>query len=191
MSSAPLDFKKGLFVRHPVFHMLLGLCTALAMGVATIFVLSTSNLLISLLRNQIPREVELPSFLVIIATFVTLTEITLKAFTPELHKALGIYLPLITVNCIVLARAQSFAARTTPKKALADGLGMGIGYTYGMLIISIIREIFGRGGIEIMGRTLFTLSLPQTELLALPPGGFILMGLLLAVFTRIERRRQP
>jgi electron transport complex protein RnfE len=181
--------------------MLLGLCTslaisikvenALAMGVATIFVLGASNLLISLLKNQIPREVELPSFLVIIATFVTLTEITLKAVTPAIHKALGIYLPLITVNCIVLARAQSFAARTTPKKALADGLGMGVGYTYGILIISFIREIFGKGGIEIMGKTLFTLSLQQTEFLALPPGGFIVMGLLLAVFTRIERRRQP
>jgi len=201
MSSAPLEFKKGLFVRHPVFHMLLGLCTslaisikvenALAMGVATIFVLGASNMLISLLRNQIPREIELPSFLVIIATFVTLTEITLKAFTPEIHKALGIYLPLITVNCIVLARAQSFAARTTPIKALADGLGMGVGYTYGLLIISVIRETFGKGGIEIMGKTLFTLNIAPTELLALPPGGFILMGLLLAVFTRFERRRAP
>ncbi len=201
MSSAPLEFKKGLFVRHPIFHMALGLCTALAvsilvenaivMGLATIFVLASSNLLISILKDQIPREVELPTFLVIIGAFVTFTEITLKAFLPQIHKALGIYLPLIAVNCIVLARVQSFAARTTPKKALADGLGMGVGYTYGILLISIIRELFGKGGIVILGRSIFSWGLPKTELLALPPGGFIVMGLLLAVFTRIERRRQP
>jgi electron transport complex protein RnfE len=200
MTTAPLEFKRGLFVRHPIFHMLLGLCTslavsirvenALAMGLATIFVLSISNLIISLLKNQIPKEVELPAFLVIIATFVTFTEITLKSFLPQIHQALGIYLPLITVNCIVLARAQSYAARAQPLNAFSDGLGMGIGYTYGILIISIIRELFGKGGIIILGSSILKWGLPQTELFALPPGGFIVMGLLLAFFTRIERRRK-
>ncbi|GBE18999.1 MAG TPA: electron transport complex subunit RsxE [Euryarchaeota archaeon] len=201
MSSAPLEFEKGLFTKHPIFHMTLGLCTALAvsilvenaiaMGLATIFVLVSSNLLISLLKDQIPKEIELPTFLVIIGAFVTFTEITLKAFLPQIHKALGIYLPLIAVNCIVLARVQSFAARTTPKKAVADGLGMGIGYAYGILIISFIRELFGNGSIVILGRSIFSWGIPPTELLVLPPGGFIVMGLLLAVFTHIERRRQP
>jgi electron transport complex protein RnfE len=163
---------------------------ALAMGLATILVLSISNLIISLLKNQIPKEVELPAFLVIIATFVTFTDITLKSFLPQIHQALGIYLPLITVNCIVLARAQSYAARAQPLNAFSDGLGMGIGYTYGILIISIIRELFGKGGIIILGRSILEWGLPQTELFALPPGGFIVMGLLLAFFTRIERRRK-
>jgi electron transport complex protein RnfE len=201
MSSAPLEFKKGLFVRHPIFHMLLGLCTSLAvsirvqngiaMGLATIFVLSLSNYIISLLKDQIPREVELPAFLVIIASFVTFTEITLKAFLPEIHGALGIYLPLIAVNCIVLARAQSYAARARPLNALFDGLGMGVGYTYGILIISLIRELLGNGGVIILERQIFSWGLPRAELFVLPPGGFIVMGLLLAFFTRIERRRIP
>jgi len=198
VKGARLEFKKGLFMRHPVFHMLLGLCTslavsikvenALAMGLATIFVLSSSNYFIALLKNQIPSEVELPSFLVVIATFVTFSELTLKAFLPAIHKALGIYLPLVTVNCIVLARAQAFAARNPPIKALADGLGMGIGYSYSLILISVIRELFGNGGIAILGRQVFSWGFPQTELLILPPGGFIVMGLLLAVFARIERR---
>ncbi len=199
MSSAPLEFRKGLFKRHPIFYMLLGLCTslavsirvenAIAMGLATIFALSLSNLMISLLRNQIPEEVELPAFLVIIATFVTFAEITLKALLPGIHKALGIYLPLIAVNCIVLARAKSFASRTTPKVAFADGLGMSIGYTYGILLISIIRELLGNGEINVLGRQLFSWGLAPTELLILPPGGFMVMGLLLALFKRIERRQ--
>jgi electron transport complex protein RnfE len=179
--------------------MLLGLCTslavsirvenAIAMGLATIFALSLSNLMISLLRDQIPEEVELPAFLVIIATFVTFAEITLKALLPGIHKALGIYLPLIAVNCIVLARAKSFASRTTPKVAFADGLGMSIGYTYGILLISIIRELLGNGKINVLGRQLFSWGLAPTELLVLPPGGFMVMGLLLALFKRIERRQ--
>lgn len=200
VSSAPLEFRKGLFVRHPIFNMLLGLCTslavsirvenAIAMGLATIFVLSLSNLMISLLRNQIPEEIELPSFLVIIATFVTFAEITLKALLPSIYKALGIYLPLIAVNCIVLARAKSFASRTMPKVAFADGLGMSFGYTYGILLISIIRELIGKSEIIIFGRQIFSWGLAPTELFVLPPGGFIVMGLLLAVFARMERRQR-
>ncbi len=200
MATAALEFKKGLFMRHPVFHMLLGLCTslavsirvenAIAMGLATIFVLTLSNYIISLIKDQIPGEIELPAFLVIIATFVTMTEVTLKAILPEIHKALGIYLPLVTVNCIVLARAQSFAARTAPIKAMADGLGMGIGYTYGILLISFIRELLGKGVIVILDKPILSWRLPPTELFALPPGGFIVMGLLLALFSRIERRHR-
>jgi electron transport complex protein RnfE len=200
MTTAPLEFKKGLFVRHPIFRMLLGLCTslavsirvenAIAMGFATIFALSFSNLMISLLRNQIPEEVELPAFLIIIATFVTFTEITLKALSPGIHKALGIYLPLITVNCIVLARTQSYASRTTLRNAFADGLGMSIGYTYGIFLISVIRELFGKGEIVAFGRHILSWGLAPTEFFVLPPGGFIVMGLLLAIFTRVERGRK-
>jgi electron transport complex protein RnfE len=200
MTTAPLEFKKGLFVRHPIFHMLLGLCTALAvsirvenaiaMGLATIFVLSLSNYIISVLKDQIPSEIELPSFLVIIATLVTFSEITLKGMLPDIHKALGIYLPLIAVNCIVLARAQSFGARNSPVSALADGLGMGMGYTYGIILISFVRELFGTGSIVILKRTLFSWGLAPAELLVLPPGGFLVMGLLLAVFTKVERWRR-
>ncbi len=192
------EFRKGIIGKHPVFSMLLGLCTtlaisirvenAIAMGVATIFILSLSNLVISLLRDEIPHTISLPAYLVIIATFVTLVEVALKGFLPDIHKALGIYLPLIVVNCIVLARAEAHASKHKPLSSFLDGAGMGTGYALGLLLISVIRETIGTGKIVIQGATIFRVGIMPAEIMILPPGGFFVMGLLLALFAYIERR---
>ncbi len=186
------EFQKGLHSRHPVFRMLLGLCTtlavstrvenAIAMSLATIFVLTASNFVISILAWQIPKEVRIPAYLVIIATFVTLVEITLESFYPAMHRALGIYLPLITVNCIVLARVEAFASKHAALSSAADGFGMGIGYAWGIMMISIIRELFGTGKI-VLGNFYLGIGIPPMELLVLPPGGFLVIGLILGVLT--------
>lgn len=183
------EFKKGVSLKHPIFSMLLGLCStlavsirvvnAIAMGLAFIFVLSCSNFVISAFRKHIPKDIHLPAFLMIIAAFVTIVEVTLKGFYPDIHKALGIYLPLITVNCIVLARAESFASRNPPVLSAADGFGMGVGYGWGILLISIIRELLGTGGLA-LGSLRLKFNIIPLELLVLPPGGFLVMGLLLA-----------
>lgn len=192
------EFRKGIIGRHPVFSMLLGLCTtlaitikvenAIAMGVATVFILSTSNMVISLLRNSIPFTIDIPAYLVVIATFVTMTEITLKAFLPDIHAALGIYLPLIVVNCIVMARAQAYASKHGPIYSFVDGAGMGVGYGLGLLLISVIREVLGTGMIVVGGVTLLQIGIMPAEIMILPPGGFLVMGLLLALFAYLERR---
>jgi len=191
------EFKKGLSINHPIFNMLLGLCStlavsirvvnAIAMGAAFVFVLTLSNFVISLMRNRIPRNIHLPAFLIVIAGFVTIVEVTLKGFYPDVHKALGIYLPLITVNCIVLARAESFASRNSPVLSAADGLGMALGYAYGILVIAFIREILGTGGLA-LGSLSVKLSITPLELLVLPPGGFLVMGLMLAFLSFRKRR---
>ena len=192
------EMKRGVYLRHPIFNMLLGLCTTLAvsislvnafaMSMATIFVLSFSNLSISLLRNNIRKEIHLPAFLVIISGFVTVVEISLKGFYPELHKALGIYLPLIAVNCIVLARAESYAYRAKPLFSFFDGLGMGLGYAWGILLISFIRELLGTGKIEFWIINL-SLNISPIKILTLPPGGFLTMGLILAFLKFREVRK--
>lgn len=192
------EFRKGIIGKHPVFSMLLGLCTtlaitirvenAIAMGIATIFILSASNLVISIIRDQIPYTISLPAYLVVIATFVTLVEVTLEGYLPDIHKALGIYLPLIVVNCIVLARAEAYASKHEPLSSFLDGAGMGIGYTSGLLIISVIREALGTGMIVIRGTTLLRIGVMPAEIMILPPGGFFVMGLLLALFAHLERR---
>ncbi len=192
MKSVFGEFKKGIYSRHPVFRMLLALCAtlavsikvenAIAMGIATIFALTASNFVISVLSRQIPREVRIPAYLVIIATFVTMVEMSLEGFYPEIHKALGIYLPLITVNCIVLARAEAFASKHTPVASAADGLGMGIGYAWGIMVISIIRELFGTGKI-VLGNQYVGLNIVPLDILVLPPGGFLVIGLLLGLLT--------
>ncbi|MEE9594484.1 MAG: electron transport complex subunit RsxE, partial [Candidatus Hydrothermarchaeales archaeon] len=170
----------------------LGLCTtlavsirvenAIAMSLATIFVLTASNFVISILAWQIPKKVRIPAYLVIIATFVTLVEMTLESFYPAMHRALGIYLPLITVNCIVLARVEAFASKHEALASAADGFGMGIGYAWGIMIISIIRELFGTGKI-VLGNFYLGIGIPPMELLVLPPGGFLVIGLILGVLT--------
>lgn len=191
------EFKKGLSIKHPIFNMLLGLCStlavsirvvnALAMGAAFIFVLTLSNFVISLMRNRIPKNIHLPAFLMVIAGFVTIVEVTLKGFYPDIHKALGIYLPLITVNCIVLARAESFASRNAPALSAADGLGMALGYAYGILLIAFIREILGTGGLALGSLSIKLSMIAPLEILVLPPGGFLVMGLMLAFLSFRKR----
>jgi electron transport complex protein RnfE len=189
------EFTKGIFKENPTFRLLIGICPPLAittqainglgMGVCIIFVLVLSNLMISCLRNIIPDKVRIPIFIVIIATFVTITDMAMAAFSPKLYKALGIFIPLIVVNCIILGRAEAFASKNPVLSSVADGLGMGLGATLSLTILGIIREILGAG-------TLFgTAILPDLQpiiMMILPPGGFILLGLILGAINRFSSK---
>lgn len=189
MTTLKRELTKGFFQENPVFVLLLGLCPALAvsvsvknglgMGIAATFVLLGSNLIISLLRKFIPTRIRIPCFIVVIATFVVIVEQMMGAFSPELARSLGIFIPLIVVNCIILGRAEAFASRNYLLRSLADALGMGIGFTLALLLISAIREILGSG------RLLDLLIFPNFEpmgLMLLPPGAFLTLGLLMGLF---------
>ncbi len=152
----------------------------IGMAPAATFVLVGSNIVISLLRNFIPDKIRIPSFIVVICTFVTMVQMFMQAFLPSLYSSLGIFLPLIVVNCIILARAEAFASKNTVLHSAADGIGMGIGFTLALTLIGSIREILGNG--TIFGATVFGASFKPMLLLILPAGGFIVYGLLLAVF---------
>lgn len=196
------EFSKGIIRENPIFVIVLGLCPTLAvtsstingigMGVAVIFVLTLSNLLISLLRNFIPSTVRIPAYIMVISAFVTLVQLLLQAFAPDLNRALGIFIPLIVVNCIILGRAEAFAARNTPLTSVLDGLGMGIGFTLSLTLIALIREVLGNGTITLaLAGQGTVIDLREwikdpAVVMALPPGGFIVMGLLLALFQFIR-----
>lgn len=188
------DFLSGLWKRHPIFRLLLGMCptmavstkaiNAIGMGASVIFVLVGSNVVISLLRRIVPDRVRIPIFIVVISTFVTVADLCLHGFAPEVHKALGIFIPLIVVNCIILARAEAFAQKNDVLLSLVDGLGMGIGFTWGLLILGAVREILGAG--TLFGIQVFAKDCPTAIVVILPAGGFISMGLLLALMNKIE-----
>ncbi|WP_305046500.1 electron transport complex subunit RsxE [Geoalkalibacter sp.] len=192
------EFTKGLWRDNPVFKLLLGLCPVLAvttsaenglgMGLATTFVLLCSNIVVSLLRKVIPSKVRIPSFIVIIASFVTVVQLTMEAYLYDLHKALGIFIPLIVVNCLILGRAEAFASKQPLRGALTDGLGMGLGFTLALFVLGAVREIFGAG--TLLGYSLFGGAYPPFLLMILPPGAFITLGFLLAGMNRIESRRR-
>ena len=154
------------------------------MGLAVTFVLMGSNLVISLLRNFIPDKVRIPAFIVIIATFVTIIQLLIQGFVPALNDSLGIFIPLIVVNCIILARAESFASKNKPLPSVIDGLGMGLGFTGALFIISSIREILGNG--TIFGFALFGDSFQPMLMMSQAPGGFIVFGLVLATVNAID-----
>ncbi|MDD3988196.1 MAG: electron transport complex subunit E [Candidatus Omnitrophota bacterium] len=188
MKSLIKEFSKGITVLNPTFGLILGLCPTLAvstslfnavgMGVAATFVLVFSNLIISALRNFIPARIRLPSYIVIIATFVTVCELGIKAYLPGLSKSLGIFIPLIVVNCIIMARAEAFASRNRILPSIFDGLGMGVGFTLGIAIIAFIRELLGSGSIAGIG------LLKSNEfilVMILAPGALLTMGLLIAL----------
>ena len=194
-------FKNGLFGENPIFRLVLGTCptiavstsatNAIGMGLAVTFVLMGSNLVISLLRNFIPDKVRIPAFIVIIATFVTIIQLLIQGFVPALNDSLGIFIPLIVVNCIILARAESFASKNKPLpskndpiSSLFDGLGMGLGFTGALFIISSIREILGNG--TIFGVALFGDSFQPMLMMSQAPGGFIVFGLVLATVNAID-----
>lgn len=196
------EFTKGIFRENPIFVVVLGLCPTLAvttqtingigMGLAVIFVLTMSNLIISLLRNFIPDVVRIPSYIVIIASFVSIVQMVIKAFAPELDRALGIFIPLIVVNCIILGRAESFASKNTPLVSVMDGLGMGIGFTLALTVIGFVREILGSGIITLQlagigGVIDLTnwISAPAVVMI-LPTGGFIVLGLMLALLQAMK-----
>jgi len=194
------EIVRGLWKENPTFRILLGMCPTLAvstsvqnaigMGMATLFVLVCSNVVISTLRKLIPDKVRIPCFIVIVATFVTVVDLLMKAYTPALNKSLGIFIPLIVVNCIILGRAEAYAAKNRPLLSLADGLGMGLGFTLSLVVISAVREILGNGSLTIWGGLAWNLQDYTAMLLVvLPPGGFITLGCLLAAMNRYEMRR--
>ncbi len=189
-------FFTGIFKKNPTFVQFLGLCPTLAvtstvenslgMGVGTLFVLVMSNLIISLVRNYVPDEVRIPVYIVIIAALVTVLEMFMNAYVPELAASLGTFLKLIVVNCIILGRAEAFAAKNGPLKSLADGFGMGIGFTLGITLIGVFREVFGSGAI--LGYQ-FIPEQYQLSILSGPAGAFLVFGLLVGQILKIQKRR--
>lgn len=187
------DFNNGLIKENPTFRLVLGTCPTLAvttavfnglgMGLAVLAVLICSNLIISLIKKIVPNDVRIPIYIVVIATFVTVVQMFLKAYSPALDKQLGIFVPLIVVNCIILARAESFAAKNPPLNSIMDGLGMGLGFTFALIIISAVREVVGAGAI--FGIPLFGASFEPALIMILPPGGFMVFGLAIAAFNKI------
>lgn len=192
------EFRKGFWKENAVFRLLLGLCPALAvttsaenglgMGLATTFVLVCSNVVISALRKLIPSRVRIPSFIVVIASFVTVVQLCMEAYFYDLYKALGIFIPLIVVNCLILGRAEAFASKNRLLPALADGVGMGLGFTLALFVLGAVRELFGSGAL--LGFTVFGAGYQPLLLMILPPGAFIAMGLLLAGMNWIDARKQ-
>ncbi|MFA5514780.1 MAG: electron transport complex subunit E [Desulfuromonadales bacterium] len=191
------EFGKGFWKENAVFKLLLGMCPALAvttsainglgMGLATTFVLVCSNSVVALLRRVIPARVRIPAYIVIIASFVTVVQLVMEAYTYELYKALGIFIPLIVVNCLILARAEAFASKNAPIPAIVDGAGMGLGFTLGLFVLGAVREFFGAGAL--LGVSLLGESYVPFLLLILPPGAFIALGLLLAGMNRWEAKK--
>jgi electron transport complex protein RnfE len=192
------EFTKGLWRDNAVFRLLLGLCPALAvttsavnglgMGFATTFVLVCSNFVVASLRKVIPARVRIPSFIVIIASFVTVVQLCMEAYFYDLHKALGIFIPLIVVNCLILGRAEAYASRNPLLPSVVDGVGMGLGFTLALFVLGSVRELFGVG--TLLGFTVFGAGYQPLILMILPPGAFIAMGLLLAGMNRIESLRK-
>ena len=183
----------GLIKENPTFVLMLGMCPTLgtttsalngmSMGLATTFVLICSNVVISLLKNLIPDKIRIPAFIVIIATFVTIIQMAMEAYLPTLYDSLGLFIPLIVVNCIVLGRAEAFAAKNNPFASLCDGLGIGLGFTFGLTLLGIVRELLGTGA-------LFSLRIFPEEfgvlIFVLAPGAFITLGYLIAIINKIK-----
>jgi len=190
------EFTKGIIKENPTFVLALGLCPTLAvsvtvgnglgMGAAATFVLLGSSIIISLVRDFIPGKIRIPCFIVIIATFVTVTELCLKAYSPVLDRALGIYVPLIVVNCIVLGRAEAFACKHNLLRSFLDGLGMGVGFTLALVLISAIREFLGAG--KLLGFTLIK-GFEPVFVFGMPSGALLVIGLLLGFFNFLKNRK--
>lgn len=187
------NFTKGFIKENPVFVLLLGLCPTLAtttsafnglgMGVATLFVLICSNMVVSLIKNFIPDKVRIPSFIVIIASFVTIVELVMQAYVPALFDALGIFIPLIVVNCLVLGRAEGFASKQSFFSSFIDGLGMGLGFTFALTLLGAVREMLGNGSI-------FDVKFIEGDAILvfiLSPGAFLVLGYLIAIINRIKK----
>lgn len=189
--------KNGLITENPTFIQLLGMCPTLAvttslqnglgMGLSATAVLICSNFIISLLRKIIPDKVRIAAYIVIIAAFVTVIQMCLNAFLPDLASSLGLFIPLIVVNCIILARAESFASKNSPLLSAADGLGMGLGFTGALCIISAIREILGAG--TIWGITLYGTHIQPASIMIMAPGGFIVLGLLVGIVNHFLQKK--
>jgi len=189
------EFLKGIIRENPTFVLVLGLCPTLAvsvtvingigMGIAATFVLLGSNIIISLIKNIVPDRIRIPCYIVVIATFVTINELVMKAYSPALNRALGIYVPLIVVNCIVLGRAEAYASKSTVVNSFFDGLGMGVGFTLALILISAIREVLGAG--TFMGHAIIK-SFTPALVFSLPSGALLVIGLLLGFFNLLKRK---
>jgi len=191
------EFIKGLWKENPTFRIVLGLCPTLAvstsvingigMGVAATFVLVGSNIFVSMVRNIVPEKVRIPCYIVIIATFVTIADLVMKAYAPLLSRSLGMFVPLIVVNCIVLGRAEAFSSKEPPMKSIFDALGMGVGFTWALIVISAIRESLGNG--TLLGFCLSrTFDPPLFMILA--PGALLTIGVLIAIINYFTHKRQ-
>ncbi|MFH1868886.1 MAG: electron transport complex subunit E [Candidatus Omnitrophota bacterium] len=190
------EFRKGIISENPIFGLLLGLCPALAvsssvrdgigMGLAATFVLCCSNIIISSIRNFIPDKIRIPCYIVIIAAFVTIVELLLKAYLPALSRSLGIYVPLIVVNCIILGRAEAFASKNNILKSLFDGIGMGCGFTLALVIISAIRELLGAG--KVFGFAL-SQNFQPAAIMILAPGALLTLGLLIGLLNWLKEEK--
>ena len=190
------EFKKGIVKENPVLRLVLGMCPTLAvttaaingvaMGCAVIFVLVGSNVVVSLLRKVTPAKVRIPVFIVVIASFVTTIDLLMAGFFYELHKILGIFIPLIVVNCIILGRAEAFASKNSVSRSILDALGMGIGFTLALTVLGSIREILGNG--TIFGFDLLTgLGYQKFIIMLLPPGAFIALGFLMGLMNKMSK----
>ena len=185
----------GIVKENPVFCLLLGMCPTLGtttsaingmgMGLCTMFVLICSNLVISLLKNVVPDKVRIPAFIVVIASFVTLLQLCMQAYLPSLYESLGLFIPLIVVNCLILGRAEAFASRNTPLNSIFDGIGMSLGFTLGLTILGLIREMLGSGsvfGYKFIG------DADGILVFVLAPGAFIVLGYLIAIVNRLKSK---
>ncbi len=190
------EFTKGIIKENPTFVLILGLCPTLAvsvsvvngigMGIAATFVLLGSSVIVALVRDFIPDKIRIPCYIVIIATFVTIAELCMKAYSPVLDRALGIYVPLIVVNCIVLGRAEAFACKNSMASSFFDGLGMGLGFTLALILISGIREFLGSG--QILGHVLIK-GFEPIFVFGMPSGALLVIGLLLGFFNLLKNRK--
>ncbi len=191
------EFIKGLWRDNPVFVQVLGMCpvlavsntaeNALAMGLATAFVLLMSNTLVSSLRHFIPKQVRIASYILIIATFVTITDYAIQAISIDLHKSLGAFISLIVVNCLILSRAEAFASKNTLGKSILDALGMGAGFTLALFCLGTVREIFGNG--SIFGFPIFPDNFQEWIVMILPAGGFFTLALWIFIYNAIQEKR--
>ncbi len=195
MSNAKETFLNGIIKENPTFGLVLGMCPTLAtttsaingmsMGLATMFVLVCSNVVISMLKNLIPDKVRIPAFIVVIATFVTLVQLLMQAYVPAIYATLGLFIPLIVVNCIVLGRAEAFAAKNTVGMSAIDGLGMGLGFTLSLTIIGAVRELLGTGCI--FGGRLFSDEYGML-IFVLAPGAFIALAFVMALVQKLQKK---
>lgn len=191
------EIKRGVITENPILILALGLCPALAvstsvlnglgMGLAATFVLTASNIIISVVRSWIPAKVRIPCFIVVIATFVTIVELGLKAWAPELNRSLGIFVPLIVVNCVILGRAEAFASRNNPLRSCIDGLVMGLGFTVALFLLSLIRELLGAN--KLLGLTVIPGYSPMTVFI-LAPGGFFTIAFVMGVVNHLRLQRE-
>lgn len=192
------EFMEGLWRQNPIFVMVLGMCpalavtvsavNALAMGLATTFVLVCSCLLVSLMRRMVPKEVRIATYIVIIATFVTVVDYVIQALSLALYEALGAFIQLIVVNCLILGRAEAHASKHPPAVAVTNALGMGLGFSLGLFALGAVREILGAG--RLFGVPLFGAGFQPWVVMVLPPGGFFVLGAWLLLFAALKRRRQ-